>query len=213
MTEETQTTPATDAPTGDAPGKESGEDKSARDLIAELGADDLDELLLAAAPDKFVSKDKVEDIVKERLNSEREQRKAEAERKALEEQNEFKALYEKERDACTDLQEKHKAEAESRRNDLIRYELRDSLRNAGINTERLPLALRLADTSLVEVEDSEVKGLEGVVDSLKKDSPEWFGTTTQDIPGSPPAGDPSQLSDEKRKEQAEIASRQVRNLF
>lgn len=202
--------------TDDATGTQGGEDeRSVQDIIKDLSSDDLDALILSAAPDKFVSKDKVEDIVKERLNSEREQRKAEAERKALEEQNEFKALYEKEKSEREKLATQHQEEAQARRQDRIQFELKDALRDEGINPDYLPLALRVADTSTVEDKDGKLEGIPGVVKAVKDASPVWFGTpnSTHDIPGSEPAGNFDELTAEKRQEHAEIARRQLHQSF
>lgn len=216
MSEEQTTTPAnsgaSEVPTGDGPGKQT-EEPSIKDLIGKLSTDELDDLILGAAPDKFVSKDKVEEIVTERLNSEREQRKAEAERTALEEQNEFKQLYEKEKERAEKLEADQKAASELARTRLINNELKLALLEKGARGDRINRLINEADVSSVEVDGEEVKNLDPVVASLEKDTPEWFGASAQDIPGSPPAGDPSQLTNEKRKEQAEIASRQLHRAF
>lgn len=53
--------------------------------------------------------------------------------------------------------------------------LEGALRDAGVSPERLPAALRLADTSAIKVEGTEVTGVTEVVDSIKALTPEWFG--------------------------------------
>lgn len=55
------------------------------------------------------------------------------------------------------------------------YALRDALRDAGINSERIALALRVADRDSLEVgDDGTVTGLEDAVTALNDASPEWF---------------------------------------
>lgn len=54
--------------------------------------------------------------------------------------------------------------------------LEGALRDAGVSPDRLPAALRLADTSAIKVDGTEVTGLAEVVESVKAMSPEWFGT-------------------------------------
>lgn len=215
MTEETNTAPAENS-TGDAPGEQSGEEeKTARELLEDLSTDDLDALLLSAASDKFVAKDRVEEIVTQRLNSERESRKAEAERKALEEQNKFKELYETEAEAKQQAEERAKKAEEDSKQNLIRYELRDALRTEHINPERMDLAFKVADTSSVEVEGSEVRGVDKVVTSLKDSSPEWFGNAERKPSGfdGVPAGDPDGASKEQEQANKEIAARQIHRMF
>lgn len=214
MTEDQTTTPAEET-TGDDPGKET-EEKSVRDLIAELGTDDLDELLLAAVPEKFVAKDKVEDIVKERLNSEREQRKAEAERKALEEQNQFKELYEQQKERAEQLEADKKASDELARTRLINNELKLALRDKGARTDRIDRLVRDADLSSIEIDGEEVKGLDPVVASLEKGTPEWFSAHSeepQDLLGSPPAGDREALTQEQKESQKALAAQAIHSRF
>lgn len=75
------------------------------------------------------------------------------------------------------------------------YALRDALRTAEINPERLDLALKVADTDSLEIEGGKIKPatLETVVSNITESSPEWFGTaganSGQDIGrGSGPEG-------------------------
>jgi hypothetical protein len=76
------------------------------------------------------------------------------------------------------LEAKAKAAEERYTNTLREFALRDSLRDAGINPERLRGAMRLADLSALEVDgEGNVSGLEDVVEAVKEDSPEWFGST------------------------------------
>lgn len=72
-----------------------------------------------------------------------------------------------------------RAEAKSAR---IHTALELKLRDAGINPERAAAAMRLVDQSALEVNGSEVTGLDVAVEGLKTVSPEWFGAK----PFSPP---------------------------
>jgi hypothetical protein len=67
------------------------------------------------------------------------------------------------------------AQAEAR-NSRINTALTLSVRDAGVNPDRLAAALRLVDVSKLEVKGDEVVGLEEAVKGLKEQSPEWFGT-------------------------------------
>jgi hypothetical protein len=60
---------------------------------------------------------------------------------------------------------------------LREFALRDALRDAGINSERLPLALKIADMDSLEVDRKtrSVTGVEDVVKAIGDASPEWFG--------------------------------------
>ena len=76
--------------------------------------------------------------------------------------------------------EQTQSELEKERNARLslqkEYALRDSLRDAGINGERISLALRVADTNSLSVTDEgRIEGLEDVVNALQEASPEWFG--------------------------------------
>jgi len=64
-----------------------------------------------------------------------------------------------------------KAEA---RNSRIDSALSLKIRDAGINPERASSAMRLVDLSALEVNGTEVKGLDEAVAKLKAESPEWF---------------------------------------
>lgn len=195
MSEEQQI-PAEGEATGDDTGTNVGEEK-----WQGLTSEDLDEMVAAIAPERFVAKAQVDEIVKQRLESEREQRKAENERKALEQQNEFKKLYEDEKTAREKLEEDRESEAQARRQDLIRFELRDALRDDGIQPGYLPLALQVADISTVEIVNGEVKGVSGVVEAVKKASPVWFGAEHERLPRTPDG------KDSKRDIASEISKR------
>lgn len=54
------------------------------------------------------------------------------------------------------------------------FALRDALRDSGINSARLPLALKVADMQSLTVENDTVEGVESVVEALQEASPEWF---------------------------------------
>ena len=59
---------------------------------------------------------------------------------------------------------------------LKTYALRDALRDAGINPERLKGAMRLADTDALEIDsEGNVSGLEDVIEAVKEEAPEFFG--------------------------------------
>src|SRR5215207_1278377 len=57
--------------------------------------------------------------------------------------------------------------------------LREGLRDASINTERIASALKLADLAQIEVDTKTgaVSGVEDVVSAIRDESPEWFGET------------------------------------
>lgn len=74
------------------------------------------------------------------------------------------------------LEARAKTAEERYTNTLREFALRDSLRDSGINPERLKGALRLADMSSLEVDsEGNVSGLEEVVEAVRTESPEWFG--------------------------------------
>jgi hypothetical protein len=74
------------------------------------------------------------------------------------------------------LEAKAKAAEERYTNTLREFALRDSLRDAGINPERLRGAMRLADLSALEVDgEGNVSGLDEVVEAVKEEAPEFFG--------------------------------------
>lgn len=52
--------------------------------------------------------------------------------------------------------------------------LEGALRDAGINAERIPAAMKLADLSGLKVEGTDVSGVAEAVESIKATSPEWF---------------------------------------
>lgn len=78
-----------------------------------------------------------------------------------------------ERDRAVQEAEATKAEA-TRIIAVTRME--GALRDAGINPERLPAALKLVDLGALTVEGTEVSGVSEAVESVKESSPEWFGT-------------------------------------
>ena len=59
---------------------------------------------------------------------------------------------------------------------LAMTRLEGGLRDAGINPDRIEAALKVADTSALSVDGTDVTGLSAVIDSVKAISPEWFGT-------------------------------------
>jgi hypothetical protein len=87
-------------------------------------------------------------------------------------------------------------------NTLREFALRDSLRDAGINPERLKGAMRLADLSALQVDgEGNVSGIEDVVAAVQQEAPEFFGTSERQRVNAPqtdgtgvqrpgPTGDP-----------------------
>ncbi len=81
--------------------------------------------------------------------------------------------------------ERLKSEAEAAkaeaRNSRINTALALAIRDAGINPERASAAMRLVDTSKLEVKGDDIVGLDEAVKGIKDQSPEWFVA-----PASPP---------------------------
>ena len=76
------------------------------------------------------------------------------------------------------LEARAKAAEERYTSTLRDFALRDALRDAGINPERIKGAMRLADASALEVDaDGNVSGLEDVVEAVRDEAPEFFGAT------------------------------------
>ena len=76
------------------------------------------------------------------------------------------------------LEARAKAAEERYTSTLRDFALRDSLRDAGINPERIKGAMRLADASALEVDaDGNVSGLDEVVEAVRDEAPEFFGAT------------------------------------
>lgn len=69
---------------------------------------------------------------------------------------------------------------------IVAGKLEGSLRDAGLRPERIATALKLADLSEVQVDGLTVTGIEAVIEGVKAQSPEWFGSTV-----SPPAVGPA----------------------
>ena len=80
------------------------------------------------------------------------------------------------------------ADAKSSR---IQTALELKLRDAGINPARAAAALRLVDPSKLDVNGTEVTGLDDAVKELKSQSPEWFGTTASPPDASRGGGGPA----------------------
>jgi hypothetical protein len=53
--------------------------------------------------------------------------------------------------------------------------LEGALRDAGLRGERVAAAVKIADVSALKVDGTEVSGLAETVESIKAQSPEWFG--------------------------------------
>jgi hypothetical protein len=89
-------------------------------------------------------------------------------------------------------------EANARYEGTLRtYAFRDALRDSGINAERIPAALRLADLDKLEIDESgAVSGIEDAVNAVREASPEWFADTQPGPRRSPDAsGAPSSTAD------------------
>jgi len=71
---------------------------------------------------------------------------------------------------------------------LVVSRLENSLRDAGINPERLAAAVKIADVSGVKVEGTEVSGVTEAVESLKVETPEWFKVRQHSAPDATPEG-------------------------
>lgn len=152
--------------------REKGEGKQAaiNDLLQQTGAESIDDVLSAYTEYQGIQ---------EAVTTEADREKARA-----------------------DKLETRATQAEERYTNTLReYALRDSLRDAGINPERMKSAMRLADISALEVDaDGNVTGIEDVIESVRTDSPEWFGEQRQRVNAPQtagtgvqrPTGDPSQ---------------------
>lgn len=84
----------------------------------------------------------------------------------------------RERTAREKAEEKSKTFQERYTSTVREYALRDALRDAGINSDRLALAVKVADLSEIQV-DKDGKLLSGVdeaVQAIQEASPEWFGS-------------------------------------
>lgn len=77
-------------------------------------------------------------------------------------------------DAVKAREEAVTAQAEAK-NSRVDTALALAIRDAGINPDRAAAAMRLVDTSKLEVNGAEITGLDDVVQELKTQSPEWFG--------------------------------------
>ena len=83
--------------------------------------------------------------------------------------------------------------------------LEGSLRDAGIKPERISAAVRIADTSGLKVEGTDVSGVTEVVESLKAESPEWFGANARrySAPDATPENRDRSFRNAPRREVAE----------
>lgn len=152
--------------------REKGEGKQAaiNDLLQQTGAESIDDVLSAYTEYQGIQ---------EAVTTEADREKARA-----------------------DKLETRATQAEERYTNTLReYALRDSLRDAEINPERMKSAMRLADISALEVDaDGNVTGIEDVIESVRTDSPEWFGEQRRRVNAPQtagtgvqrPTGDPSQ---------------------
>lgn len=66
------------------------------------------------------------------------------------------------------------AATESARGAVVLSRLDTELRNAGVNPDRIPAAMRLVDMTKLEVSGLEVVGLAAEIEAVKATSPEWF---------------------------------------
>src|SRR5487761_605939 len=79
------------------------------------------------------------------------------------------------------------AQAEAK-NSRITTALALKIRDEGINPDRAAAAMRLVDSSKLEVKDGEVVGLDDAVKALKEASPEWFGAFKGSLPDASGSG-------------------------
>jgi predicted N-acetyltransferase YhbS len=112
---------------------------------------------------------------------------------AYEEYQTVQQVTETEADKARKRAEKFEArakDAESRYTNTLReYAVRDALRDEGINAARLPLALKVADMSGLDMGENGVEGVEDVVAALKEASPEWFAKQRTNAPETTAPGD------------------------
>jgi len=83
-----------------------------------------------------------------------------------------------------------------------------ALKDAGIKTERLAAALRLADKSLIKSDGGEIEGVSEVVSGIKNESPEWFGASLT----APDASGGSSSSTDFRSADAQTVKRELAKL-
>lgn len=143
----------------------------------------------------YVAKSEVNRIVQERLNSDREQRKVEAEKKALEEQNQYKKLYEDEQKAKS-AAEKERDQARSLASQrLISATLSSALSAAGARSDRVEKILKDRELPTPELSGEEIVNKEAFVEAAKAEYAEWFGEApTAPPPPVPGAGRRDQTS-------------------
>lgn len=166
-----QTAPATEAPQDTAPAGFTQEDvnKIAGNRAKEAKQTAINDLLSKAGAES------VDDILA--AYTERQQQ---AERQKTE------------ADRAEDARKKAEAkaqQAEERYEGTLRqYAVRDALRDSGINSERLPLALKVADLSSLELDgEGNVSGVDTVVEGIREASPEWFADTEARQPRTSPS--------------------------
>jgi len=101
--------------------------------------------------------------------------------------------------------------------------LERALRGEGIKEERIPYAIKLADTSGLEfTDDGKVKGIKDAVKGVKEASPEWFAGEQQETPvqqtrrgpaPTPPIPDSTQLTEQQRQQAQQESYSSVRSAF
>ena len=111
---------------------------------------------------------------------------------------EYKSLQEKNQTEADKAEQKRvKAEeraqaAEQRYTSTLQtYAVRDALRDAQVNPERLNAAMRLADLSGLEIDkDGKIDpdAITAVVTAVQEESPEWFGAQQRQVVNAPDTG-------------------------
>ncbi len=111
--------------------------------------------------------------------------------KAAREQEESqKTELQKAQDEAARLRQEAETAKVEARNARIEAALDSALRASGLNPERVHAAKRLVDTSALEIEGSDVKGLDEVVKAVRETSPEWFVRSGAAVDASKPATGP-----------------------
>jgi hypothetical protein len=103
---------------------------------------------------------------------------------AYSEYSEIRDAVESEADRATQKAEKAEAKAKQYQERYIgtlkTFALRDGLRDAGINPERIGAAMRIADTQALEVDaEGNVSGVAEVIEAVSEEAPEFFGQGSQ----------------------------------
>lgn len=135
--------------------KKAAYEAAMRDILEKAGAESIDEVIQGHQSFKTIEEETATETEKERKAREKaEARAQEAEQKAQEAQAHANSI-------------------------LIKSELKASLIGEGARSDRLARLIKEADLSEVEVDEDEVKNLKPVIETLKQEIPEWFGSDEQ----------------------------------